>query len=79
MIRSLTSTQLKILRRCTGGLRVWEVGVELKMLLAELLALRQLDLVAFDETHGYGLTPQGEACLLKFDIPAARDRNSSAS
>ena len=65
---NLTLAQQKLLRRCDGGLRVWEVGAERSALLVELLVLSHLGLVAFDEIPGYELTAAGEAWLI------ARDR-----
>jgi hypothetical protein len=70
MIQSLTPVQLNLLRRCTERLRVWEIGAALTALLAELSTLQQLDLVAFDEAHGWQLTPAGAACLHKLDVAA---------
>lgn len=67
MIQSLTRPQLILLRRCDGGLRVWETGPALAALMAEVARLRDLGLVVLDEARGYQLTPQGEACLVRFD------------
>ena len=67
MIQSLLRHQVDALRRCDGGLRVWETGEALSALLAEVALLCQLGLVERDETRGYELTPAGEACLLRFD------------
>lgn len=67
MNQFLTPEQLVILRRCNGGLRVWEVASDLAALLAELNVLRQLDLVRFDDTRGYEVTAAGEAWLVRFD------------
>ena len=63
----LTREQLLVLRRCSGGLRVWEVGSDLQALLAELDILRRHKLVSFDERLGYEATPAGEAWLMRFD------------
>lgn len=65
MIPSLTTTQLNLLRRCDGGLRVWESGAALDALRADLAILLRLALVAADEWRGYELTPTGEACLVR--------------
>ena len=64
---SLTPVQCTLLRRCSGGLRVWEVGSALQALRAQLDILKQLDLVVFDEATGFETTAAGEAWLLKFD------------
>jgi hypothetical protein len=64
---SLTPVQLLILRRCSGGLRVWEAGADLKPLLSELATLCRLELVSFDVGRGYETTSAGEAWLNKFD------------
>lgn len=66
MIQSLTRNQLILLRRCDGGLRVWETGAALSALMAEVALLRELGLVAHDEARGYELTPAGEACIVRF-------------
>ena len=67
MKHSLTPAQLIVLRRCSGGLRAWEVGADLVALLAELDVLRQRKFVAFDEDRGFETTPSGEAWLREFD------------
>jgi hypothetical protein len=67
MIQSLTKDQLILLRRCDGGLRVWETGAALAALMVEVAALRDLRLVCLDEARGYELTPRGEACLVRLD------------
>ena len=67
MIRSLNAQQLLILRRCDGGLHVWETGPALEALLAELEVLRHWKLVSFDETSGYETTPAGDAWLDRLD------------
>ncbi len=67
MKRSLTPAQLIVLRRCSGGLRAWEVGADLATLLAELSVLRECKFVAFDEERGFETTPAGEAWLREFD------------
>lgn len=59
----LNSTQAGVLRRCRGGLRVWEIGAERAALWAELADLCRLGLVRFDETSGYETTPAGDAWL----------------
>jgi hypothetical protein len=63
----LTPVQLLVLRRCSGGLRVWEVGADLKTLMVELTALCLLRLVSFDEGRGYQTTSAGEAWLDSFE------------
>jgi len=67
MIKSLTPAQMRILRRCSNGLRVWERGVPLDALLAELDVLCQLGLVMHDEATGFELTPMGAHCLARLD------------
>jgi hypothetical protein len=67
MIQSLTRNQLIVLRRCDGGLRVWETGAALAQLMAEVATLQQLQLLSWDGARGYELTPRGEASLLRFD------------
>lgn len=64
---SLTTAQSLLLRRCSGGLRIWESGADRQSLLVQLNALQQLGLVAFDESAGYETTAGGEAWLLEFD------------
>lgn len=67
MIESLTAAQLTLLRRCHGGLRLFETGAPLKALLDDLAVLDRLELVVRDETRGYELTPQGERCLIRLE------------
>lgn len=67
MIHSLTPRQLNLLRRCDGGLRVWETGADLRALMAEVELLRELELVWLDEPRGYELTATGDACLVRLD------------
>lgn len=64
---SLTPAQAVLLRRCSGGLRVWEVGGALQSLHVQLDILRLLDLVSYDESSGFETTPTGEAWLVEFD------------
>ncbi len=64
MIKILTTTQHNLLRRCDGGLRLWEVGIEQQALLAELRVLSQLGLVTFDEARGFELSVDGESWLI---------------
>jgi hypothetical protein len=67
MIQSLTRNQLILLRRCDGGLRVWETGRALSALMAEVALFRDLGLVSLDEVRGHELTHRGEACLVRFE------------
>ncbi len=64
---TLNPAQLTILRRCSGGLRVWETGPALAVLLAELDTLRQLRLVNYEEGRGFETSAAGEAWLIEFD------------
>ncbi len=64
---SLTPRQLIVLRRCSGGLRVWEIGNAFTTLLAELNILCKLQLVIFQEGRGFETTASGEAWLVEFD------------
>ena len=63
----LSPVQLNVLRRCSKGLRVFEVGVDHAELIAQLGSLRGLKLVAHDEATGYATTPAGEAWLDRYD------------
>lgn len=65
MTDSLTLAQLNLLRRCDGGLRVFESGAALTALQADLGVLVRLGLVAADDASGYGLTAQGERWLVR--------------
>ncbi len=65
MIQSLSKQQLNLLRRCDGGLRVWESGRALESLLVDLGVLCHLKLVLRDEVRGYELTAAGEALLAR--------------
>ena len=67
MIKSLTLSQLNLLRRCRTGLRVWELGAELAAVLTQLQAFRELQLVTHDDDAGYELTPLGEDTLNRLD------------
>jgi hypothetical protein len=67
MIKILTAAQHNLLRRCDGGLRIWEIGPERDALLVGLRVLSQLGLVALDETQGFELTAEGEAWLIDKD------------
>ncbi len=67
METNLSATQARILRRCSGGLRVWESGEDLARLKAELDILQALGLVSFDETEGHETTARGEAWLVGDD------------
>lgn len=67
MINSLTPTHLQLLRRCDGGLRLWESGDARKAVLAELDVLSRLGVVMFEEGNGYVLTPLGDATLARLD------------
>jgi hypothetical protein len=73
MNRFLTRSQLALLRRCDGGLRVWELAADLAALQAELNLLRELQLISFDEASGYETTMQGETCLVGFNPGVHRD------
>lgn len=70
MIDTLTSAQLNLLRRCDGGLRVFESGPALATLLVDVHALVRLMLVQLDEDRGYELTAAGEALLVRVDARA---------
>lgn len=63
----LTPAQLNLLRRCSGGLSMWEVGEDRIAVVAQLVALCQLRLVCFDEQSGYDTTAAGEAWLADLD------------
>ncbi len=65
MIQKLTPFQSTLLRRCDGGLRVWEAGEQLVALKAELAVLCELGLVSFDDDGGYQLTAAGDSSLIK--------------
>lgn len=62
---SLTASQLILLRRCDGGLRVFETGPALTALLADLAVLNELRLVVANDANGHELTPSGEICLTR--------------
>ncbi len=64
MIPTLTPSQQTLLRRCDGGLRLWEVGAKRAALLADLSVLTHLRFVSFDDDLGYELTAEGEAWLI---------------
>jgi hypothetical protein len=64
MTKTLTLAQRTLLRRCDGGLRLWEVGAERAALLVELNLLSHLRLVSLDESLGWDLTSDGEAWLV---------------
>lgn len=63
----LNPSQLTLLRRCSGGLRVWETGAAFVALRAELDALCRLELVRFEEGRGFETSAAGEAWLVQFD------------
>ena len=65
MLHNLTPAQLNLLRRCDGGLRIWETGADHIKLMADLALLSQLQLVVADRNLGYELTPSGEAHLIR--------------
>ena len=64
MTKTLTLAQRNLLRRCDGGLRLWEIGAQRAALLVELNLLSQLRLVSLDEARGWELTSEGEAWLI---------------
>ena len=72
MNRSLTAAQQQLLRRCEGGLRVWETGADLATLLADLGVLYRLGLVTSDEQRGYEPSVQGESLLTTLGVPMKR-------